>query len=235
MKINPDRLFGKHAAILGNTGSGKSCTLTSVLQSLFQYDYNGKKLQSAHVVIFDTNGEYKDAFNIDDKHKVNSFYINEDGLKVPYWFMNFDDMDYLFEPTTGTQAPILKRALGLAKSKVNPVAASFIGKADISILKSFVSDLCGNDNSVKKALLDRAVFVQKKLNEYKDSGNVTFDLTGLCRTIFPSLTAKIESLYQRRYLRGLHARVENMDCRWWCRVSDHQSCQRPFFRSVIVS
>ena len=117
VKINPDRMFGKHAAILGNTGSGKSCTLTSILQSLFQFDYNGKRLQSAHVIIFDTNGEYKDAFNIDDKHKVNPFYINEEGLKVPYWFMNFDDMDYLFEPTTGTQAPILKRALALAKSQ----------------------------------------------------------------------------------------------------------------------
>ena len=33
VKINPDRMFGKHAAILGNTGSGKSCTLTSILQS----------------------------------------------------------------------------------------------------------------------------------------------------------------------------------------------------------
>lgn len=180
VKINPDRLFGKHVAILGNTGSGKSCTLTSILQSLFQYDYNGNKLQSAHVVVFDTNGEYKDAFNLDEKHKVNPLYINEEGLKVPYWFMNFDDMDYLFEPTTGTQAPILKRALGLAKSKVNPAASSYIGKADTAILKSFVTDLCGNDNSVKKALLDRAEFVKKKLNEYKDGGNLLFDLTDLC-------------------------------------------------------
>lgn len=180
VKINPDRLFGKHAAILGNTGSGKSCTLTSILQSLFQFDYNGEKLQSAHVVIFDTNGEYKNAFNIDDKHKVNPFYINEDGLKVPYWFMNFDDMDYLFEPTTGTQAPILKRALGLAKSNVNPAAASFIGKADISLIKSYAADLCGTDTTVKKALLERSEFIKKKLTEYKDGGNVSFDLTGLC-------------------------------------------------------
>lgn len=181
VKINPDRMFGKHAAILGNTGSGKSCTLTSILQSMFQFDYNGQKLQSAHVVIFDTNGEYKDAFNIEEKHKVNPFYINEDGLKVPYWFMNFDDMDYLFEPTTGTQAPILKRALGLAKSQVNPAASSFIGKADISIIKSYAADLCGTDNSVKKALLERSEFIKKKLTEYKDGGNIkSFDLTELC-------------------------------------------------------
>lgn len=180
VKINPDKMFGKHVAILGNTGSGKSCTLTSILQSMFQYEYNGKKLQSAHIVVFDTNGEYKEAFNIDEKHKVNPFCINDEGLRVPYWFMNFDDMDYLFEPTTGTQAPILKRAVGLAKSKVNPATASFIGKADISLIKSYTADLCGTDTSVKKALLERSEFIKRKLNEYKDGGNVTFDLSGIC-------------------------------------------------------
>lgn len=202
VKINPDRMFGKHAAILGNTGSGKSCTLTSILQSLFQFDYNGKKLQSAHVVIFDTNGEYKDAFKLDDKHKVNPFYINEDGLKVPYWFMNYDDIDYLFEPTTGTQAPILKRALGLAKSKANPATASFIGKADMSIIKSYISDLYGNDNSVKKALLDRSEFVERKLNEYKDGGNVTFDITGLCEGAATLVQAKGSLNYSGSYIIG---------------------------------
>ena len=202
VKINPDRMFGKHAAILGNTGSGKSCTLTSILQSMFQFEYNGKKLQSAHVVILDTNGEYKEAFKIDEKHKVNPFYINEDGLKVPYWFMNFDDMDYLFEPTTGTQAPILKRALGLAKSKVNPAAASFIGKADISLIKSYISDLCGNDSSVKKALLDRAEFIKGRLEEYRDAGNVAFDLTRLCESASTLVEAKGTLNYNGAYING---------------------------------
>ena len=202
VKINPDKMFGKHAAILGNTGSGKSCTLTSILQSMFQYDYNGQKLQSARVVIFDTNGEYKEAFNIDEKHKVNPFYINENGLKVPYWFMNFDDMDYLFEPTTGTQAPILKRALGLAKSQVNPMASSFIGKADFSILKSYVQDLCGNDNSVKHALLDRSEFILKRLTEYNNAGHVKYILTNMCQGAAKLVEAKGTLKYNGSYING---------------------------------
>ena len=36
-------------------------------------------------------------------------------MKVPYWFMNYEDFEYLFEPSAGTQAPILKKALGLSK------------------------------------------------------------------------------------------------------------------------
>ena len=120
IKINPDKFFTKHSAILGNTGSGKSCTVTSILQSLFNYNYskeNNKedKLKSATIIIFDTNGEYKSAF--EGYENINAFTISEEGMKVPYWFMNYEDFEYLFEPSAGTQAPILKKALGLLKNE----------------------------------------------------------------------------------------------------------------------
>ena len=118
IKINPDKFFTKHSAILGNTGSGKSCTVTSILQSLFNYNYSKEidkenKLKNATIIIFDTNGEYKSAFEEDEN--INAFTISEEGMKVPYWFMNYEDFEYLFEPSAGTQAPILKKALGLSK------------------------------------------------------------------------------------------------------------------------
>lgn len=68
IRINPDRFFGKHAAVLGNTGSGKSCTVASILQSLFSFsDKDGKRLQNAHFIIFDTNGEYKRLSSVMEK------------------------------------------------------------------------------------------------------------------------------------------------------------------------
>ena len=120
IKINPDNFFTKHSAILGNTGSGKSCTVTSILQSLFNYNYSRKsdkedKLKNATIIIFDTNGEYKSAFK--GYENINAFTISEEGMKVPYWFMNYEDFEYLFEPSAGTQAPILKKALGLLKNE----------------------------------------------------------------------------------------------------------------------
>lgn len=120
VKICPDQLFVKHAAFLGNTGSGKSCTVASLLHALFDYKFNNEKyLENAHFIIFDTNGEYKNALiaNGEFFERINAFHINNQGLKVPYWFMNWDDFDYLFEPGTGTQAPILKRAIGLARNE----------------------------------------------------------------------------------------------------------------------
>lgn len=121
IKINPDKFFAKHSAILGNTGSGKSCTVASILQTLLKFNYSKKekeenKLKCATIIIFDTNGEYKKAF--EDFDNINAFTISEEGMKVPYWFMNYEDFEYLFEPSAGTQAPILKKALGMSKAKI---------------------------------------------------------------------------------------------------------------------
>ena len=125
VKICPDQFFVKHAAILGNTGSGKSCTLTSILRNLFRFKYNeNAQLQNAHIVIFDTNGEYKDAFlsaqGANDELKlINAYYYGGDEeVKVPYWLMNWHDFRSLFNPGEGVQAPVLNRAIGLAKNEI---------------------------------------------------------------------------------------------------------------------
>lgn len=180
VKINPDRMFGKHVAILGNTGSGKSCTLTAILQSLFKFQYNDQHLKNAHIVIFDTNGEYKDAFDIDSRYKVNPFWINDEGLKVPYWFMNYDDMDYLFEPTSGTQGPVLKRALGLAKSRVAAQTGRYIPNIYINKLSQFLISIEAQDWKTNKAIFEESESVFNSFKKLKDEDIVEFDLSVIC-------------------------------------------------------
>jgi len=148
VKICPDQFFVKHAAILGNTGSGKSCTFTSIIRNLFRYNYKGQKLENAHFVIFDTNGEYKDAFLPSDEifnslkddakeeiRQINAYYYGGEGkVKVPYWFMNWEDFRALLRPSDGTQAPVLNRAIGLAKNEQESLAQAILPsnlKADI--------------------------------------------------------------------------------------------------------
>ncbi len=130
VKICPDQFFVKHAAILGNTGSGKSCTFTSILRNIFKFPYkSGRQLENAHFIIFDTNGEYREAFLPDNKesldtktkdelNQINAYYYGGvDKVQVPYWFMNWEDMKFLFNPSEGTQAPVLNRAISLAKNE----------------------------------------------------------------------------------------------------------------------
>lgn len=178
IKINPDRFFGKHAAILGNTGSGKSCTVASILQSLFAFEYkDGKRLQNAHFIIFDTNGEYKRAFIGDgttnvykDKAIVNSICIDKEGLKVPFWFMSFDDFEFLFEPSANTQTPILKRAIGLAKNTQQvagqPVLTKFLERGISDLI-----DISPDELKKKKCTQSYGNWNYNATNEIVDLGN----------------------------------------------------------------
>lgn len=153
VKICPDQFFVKHAAILGNTGSGKSCTLTSILRNLFRFEYNGNTiLSNAHIVIFDTNGEYKDAFISEQQNneleRINAYYYGGEGqVKVPYWLMNWDDFKFLLSPGEGVQAPILNRAIGLAKNEQDAIRNKVIPNN----LKSDIEGLLNsNSEEIKK-------------------------------------------------------------------------------------
>ena len=97
--IDPDRLFGRHLAILGNTGSGKSCSVAGLIRwSLEEANankVNDNKSVNGRFIILDPNGEYSRAFA--DKADSNIYTVNvdnEDGrkqLKVPLWFWNTDE------------------------------------------------------------------------------------------------------------------------------------------------
>ena len=203
VKINPDRMFGKHVAILGNTGSGKSCTLTAILQSLFKYQYNGQNLKNAHIVIFDTNGEYKEAFKLGDKYKVNPFWINDEGLKVLYWFMNYDDMDYLFEPTSGTQGPVLKRALGLAKSRAAAQYGRYIPNIYLNKLSQLLINIEAQDWKSNKAIFDDSEVVFNSFQKLKDEDSVEFDLSNICCELEKIAKEKNKlSLNSKGYING---------------------------------
>ena len=61
VKINLNDFFSNHFAILGNSGSGKSCGVARILQNIFQDNKAGVP-QNAHIVLFDVYGEYNEAF-----------------------------------------------------------------------------------------------------------------------------------------------------------------------------
>ncbi|HEY9166740.1 MAG TPA: helicase HerA-like domain-containing protein [Candidatus Kryptonia bacterium] len=77
--IDPDKFFSRHVAIVGATGSGKSCAVASILQKV-------AKLPGARIILLDLHDEYADAFG-DMAERVN---IGE--FELPYWAMNFDEL-----------------------------------------------------------------------------------------------------------------------------------------------
>lgn len=133
VKININDFFGAHSSVLGNTGSGKSCTISSMFQTLFKKD--NYSAVGASLIFFDVNGEYHKAFSQleNEEIDVKYFSINEtkenksfeykdditrsieyDSFRLPHWFLNIDEWALLLQASEKTQLPILRKALGIA-------------------------------------------------------------------------------------------------------------------------
>lgn len=111
-------IFANHLAIIGNTGSGKSCGVARMLQNLF---FINKPINS-HIVLFDAYGEYVETFkNINNlglnfaSFSGNSKNGKEYQLKFPAWFLDVDDLALLLRVFSPDQLPVLKKSLKLVK------------------------------------------------------------------------------------------------------------------------
>lgn len=78
-KVRTDDLLSKHFAIIGSTGSGKSCTVALVLQAILSENRN------AHVVLFDPHNEYSKSFG------PLAEVISGNTLDLPIWMFNFEE------------------------------------------------------------------------------------------------------------------------------------------------
>lgn len=122
VKLDIDKFFGSHSAVLGNTGSGKSCTIASMLQALYKFEENGAT--GSTFIFFDVNGEYKQAFEkLTDKNaniEVKNFSIDSSSgtekFTLPHWFLNVDEWALLLKASERTQIPLLRNALGFTQN-----------------------------------------------------------------------------------------------------------------------
>lgn len=121
VKIDIDKFFGSHSAVLGNTGSGKSCTIASMLQTLYKLENNSAT--GSTFIFFDINGEYKQAFeNLKDNKdiQVTNFSIDTEAtnekFQLPHWFLNIDEWALLLKASEKSQLPILRNALGFTQN-----------------------------------------------------------------------------------------------------------------------
>ena len=144
VKLPIDSMFGNHLAIIGNTGSGKSCGVTRILQNLFTKCTN--KPKNSHFVIFDAYGEYTHAFDgLDVNTKVYTA-VKESaldlGLILPPNFLEVDDLAILLGVTETDQLPVLEKTLKLVyiftsnDEKVIEYKNDIIAKCLLDILTS---------------------------------------------------------------------------------------------------
>lgn len=128
LNINGNRFFSKHIAIVGSTGSGKSCAVARVLQDVVGISENKNsnkgKQNNAHVVIFDVHDEYTAAFTLDKNESFTLNRLDIDSMRLPYWLMNSEELESMFiesnEANSHNQVSQFKQAVILNKEKHNP-------------------------------------------------------------------------------------------------------------------
>lgn len=180
IRIDPDAFFGKHAAVLGSTGSGKSCTIASLLQSIREQP----EVRRTTCIILDTNGEYRTAFqNQTDKGEPGITVTNDvlyvpssstavcDRLMIPYWFMDTDDFNRLFRTSKGVQRPVLLEALRLARNNEEPRATLVTLREELIHEINRLWLLSGQDKKVSKDVKQLAQGLIRHL-DHKDFEDV---------------------------------------------------------------
>ncbi len=119
--LDVNNFFSNHFAIFGNTGSGKSCGVSRLFQNMF----HDQRLNpyKANIVIFDSSGEYYNAFSnlnvINNSYNYRFITTNElegkgEKLRLPIYLLNRDDLALLLQCTSHSQLPIIERMLKLA-------------------------------------------------------------------------------------------------------------------------
>lgn len=197
LKINGDRFFSKHIAIVGSTGSGKSCTVARILQDVVgiaaQKNDNIGKQNNSHIVIFDIHDEYSAAFALP---KNQSFVLNRldiDTLCLPYWLMNSEELESMFiesnEENSHNQVSQFKQAVILNKERHNPTIKEmtydtpvyFSIKEVYHYIENMNREIIGRLDKENKPKLADGTLVDNRKDHYFDK---------LC-TFVPSSTAAL--------------------------------------------
>lgn len=165
VKLRINEFFGAHSAILGNTGSGKSCTISSFLQEAL-----GKTSLApaggSTFVLFDTNGEYRRAVSelpepiqrtyarIEHAHAPALFpaapYDEReqlDSFVLPHWLLSLEEWELLLQASDRVQRPILRTALGLTSLFASETADQLAALRDHILASCLLFLLMDSENA----------------------------------------------------------------------------------------
>ncbi len=179
--------FANHFAIIGNTGSGKSCGVARILQNIF-YHNDTLMPTNAHIVLFDVYGEYNSALskinglpNMGYKYYTTSMEHDDgDIINIPAYFLEVDDLALLLNATSASQLPILEKALKLVYIFKGQTVSMAKYKNDI-IAEALLELLTSGRNSTQ--IRDQIIAILTRYNTKDINLNTPIVQPGYIRTI----------------------------------------------------
>ena len=170
-----DAMLGKHFALLGSTGTGKSTSAALILHKICELAPQG------HIVMVDPHGEYSAAF------KTNGAIYDVSNLQMPYWLMNFEEHCEVFVTTSGSErqidADILAKCLLAArgKSRLGQEISKLTVDAPIPYLLSDLTNLIQLEMGKMDRAGDTAPYLRlkTKIDEIKADPRYGFMFSGM--------------------------------------------------------
>ena len=170
-----DAMLGKHFALLGSTGTGKSTSAALILHRICDAAPDG------HILMIDPHGEYSAAF------RNTGLILDVSNLQMPYWLMNFEEHCEVLLTSSGndrqTDQDILAKCL--LKSRTKNRLAETMGKITVdSPIPYLLSDLA-NEIQNEMGKLDKAtnsapyMRIKTKLDELKADPRYQFMFSGM--------------------------------------------------------
>jgi hypothetical protein len=203
--FDPDKLFGRHVAVLGNTGSGKSCTVAGLVRWSLQAAARVRGgVPNARFIVLDPNGEYGRAF-ADVPGGARVFRAppgghGEGALQVPAWLWNGHEWSAFAAASARVQRPVLMRALRELRS--GTAAARNANEAAWSRLSLYLQRL-----TVMKARGPAG------LGDFKGRQEVGACLRQLV-TDATSLTSRVSAAHQATLLGVVQSATQLRDSKW---------------------
>lgn len=170
-----DAMLGKHFALLGSTGTGKSTSAALILHRICEAAPEG------HIVMVDPHGEYSAAF------RNTGVILDVSNLQMPYWIMNFEEHCEVLLTSQGNDRQVDEDILAkcLLKARSKSRLAESMGKITVdSPIPYLLSDL---SNAIQDAMgkLDKATTsapymrIKNKLEELKSDPRYQFMFSGM--------------------------------------------------------
>ena len=218
IRIDPDAFFGKHAAILGSTGAGKSCTIASVIQSILEQP----SIKRTTFVILDTNGEYRSGLQRqkedgcwEDAVGGRCLYIpsdagsGKDRLAIPYWFLNAEDFVRLFQASKGVQRPVLLEALRLARNESGVASPLTILREELVHEFNRIWSLSGKDEKTSKDVRGVAAGLRERIGDadLSEAWHQSCATFGFGQTEVEEALAMIETEASRHIEKGTYPMI----------------------------
>ncbi len=213
IKLSIDSLFGRHLAILGNTGSGKSCTVAGIIRwSIEESIKEAGKSPNARIIILDPNVAYRHTFddlNMDVFYcavKADDLEQNVEQLRAPAWMWTSKEWSSILQASGKTQKPILREALrNLKSSNININAEKNKDIISEDLLRAHLHNFYNflTDSIVNEEYLNREYRTKfgKQLDERLTNMKIIVSRLGeefLFKTESQVLVEKVESVLKNK-------------------------------------